>query len=410
VNPIVSFVKSDIGLKRENNEDSFLADHSLQLFAVADGMGGMQAGEVASAQTIESLHAAISDGIESMRELAARNDPESRLGLERGMQTAFLRACADVHAVAKKDPRKTNMGSTLIAMLAIGDKAVIGHVGDSRIYLFRGGAVHQLTEDHTLGMEQVRRGFLTEEQVKKLPTRNILLRAIGLQPEVSVDTLVTELYPGDAFLLCSDGLYGEMKNEELLANLSREDLSEAPEALVEIALARGGKDNCTALVLAIRDEEKAAQQVDVRAKADVLRRIPLFEGLSYKDALEVLSISRSFRAEPGEEIIVEGEPGGEFFAIVRGRVKISKLGQDIAELRSGGYFGEMVLFDNSTRSATVTALENCSLIAIERDGMLKLMQRNVELSNRFLWAFGRVMATRLRSTNANLAATKSQLG
>ena len=409
MNPLVSFVKSDIGLKRENHEDSFLADHGLQLFAVADGMGGMQAGEIASAQTIDSLQRAIGEGLESMRELAERNDPDSRLELERGMQAAFLRACHDVHAVAKKDPRKTNMGSTLVALLAIGDKAVIGHVGDSRIYLFRQGQVHQLTEDHTLGMEQVRRGFLTEEQVRTLPTRNILLRAIGLQPEVQVDTLVTDLYPGDAFLLCSDGLYGELKNEELHKLLSRQDLSEVPDALIEIALARGGKDNCTALLLSIGDDE-AQSRTDVRAKADVLRRIPLFEGLSYKDTLELLSISRSLKVAPGQAIITEGEAGGEFFTIVRGRVQVTKIGQPIAELRSGGYFGEMVLFDNSARSATVTATEVCSLIAIEREGMLKLMQRNVELSNRFLWAFGRVMATRLRSTNANLAATKSQLG
>ena len=407
--PIASFAKSDIGLKRENNEDMFLTDTTLQLYAVADGMGGMQAGEVASAQTIDSLQRAIGEQIDTMRELAARNDPESRLELERGMQAAFLRACADVYAVAKKDPRKTNMGSTLVALLAIGEKAVIGHVGDSRIYLYRQGQVHQLTEDHTLGMEQVRRGFLTEDQVKSLPTRNILLRAIGLQPEVQVDTLVTDLFAGDTLLLCSDGLYGELTPEEILEQLSRAEPQEIPDALIELALARGGKDNCTALLLAVGDSQ-VPEVTDVRAKADVLRRIPLFEGLSYKDALEVLSISRSLKASPGQEIIVEGEMGDEFYAIVRGRVQVTKTGQEIAELRSGGYFGEMILFDNSPRSATVTAQESCSMIAIEREGMLKLMQRNVELSNRFLWAFGRVMATRLRSTNENLAATKSQLG
>jgi len=368
-------------------------------------MGGMLAGEVASALSIEVLQRSLASEKGALRELAARGDPESRLELERAMQRAFLRACAEVHALATRDARKSHMGSTMIAVLCVGDKAVIGHVGDSRIYLFRQGQMHLITEDHTLGMEQVRRGFLTEEQVKTLPTRNILLRAIGLQPEVSVDTLVTDLYPGDAFLLCSDGLYGALRPHELHKMLSRQDLSQVPGELIQLANARGGKDNSTAIVLSIGDDEQS--RTDVRAKVEVLRGIPLFEALSYKDALELLSISRSLKVDEGQSILREGEPGAEMFAIVRGRVQVSKLGQPIAELRAGGYFGEMVLFDHSPRSATVTALEECTLIALERDGLLKLMQRNVELANRFLWAFGRVMATRLRSMNATLAAVKS---
>ncbi len=404
--PITSFAKSDIGLKRESNEDAFVVDEALHLYAVADGMGGMLDGEVASTRALSALRRSLAEQQPTLEMLAARGDPDSRLELERGMQRAFLEACADVHALATRDARKSHMGTTLIAVLAVGDKAVIGHVGDSRIYLFRQNQMHLLTEDHTLGMEQVRRGALTEEQVRTMPTRNILLRAIGLQPEVAVDTLLTDLYPGDTFLLCTDGLYGALRPHELHKALAHEEISQVPADLIALANARGGKDNSTAMVLAVGDD--AQSRIDVHAQVEVLRGIPLFEALSYKDGLELLSISRTTTVKEGEAILREGSPGAEMFAIVSGRVRVSKAGQPIAELRDGGYFGEMVLFDHSPRSATVTALEECTLIALERDGLLKLMQRNVELANRFLWAFGRVMATRLRTMNATVAAVKSQ--
>ncbi|MBS2026009.1 MAG: protein phosphatase 2C domain-containing protein, partial [Deltaproteobacteria bacterium] len=343
--PIRSFSRSDVGLKRDNNEDSFLADDESGLYIVADGMGGHAAGEVASKQVVDSVRAGLAERWAELNELAVSAEPEARAKLEGLMQAAVLRACKEVHLLARKDARRHQMGSTCVALLCVSDKAVIGHVGDSRVYLFRAGALHRLTEDHTLGAEQVRRGFITEEEMHKLPTKNILLRAVGLEPAVAVDTLVTDLYPGDSLLLCSDGLYGDLTDEEVSRHLSRADLSQSAALLVDLANERGGKDNSTAVVLSVGDDSMA--HTDVGSKVDVLRSIPLFAQLNYRELLELLSISATRKYAVGQEIVREGEQGFELFAITRGKVEVVKGGQSIAQLGPGGYFGEMVMFDDS---------------------------------------------------------------
>lgn len=405
--PVRSFSRTDIGLKRDGNEDSFLADDASGLYVVADGMGGHAAGEVASRQVIESVRAALAERWERLNELAASPEVEARAALEGIMQQALLRACRDVHELAKQDPRRHKMGSTCVAVLCLNDKALLGHVGDSRVYLHRGGALHRLTEDHTLGAEQVRRGFLTEEEVHQMPTRNILLRAVGLEPAVAVDTLVTDLYPGDALLLCSDGLYGELTDAELSGWLAQKDLSGAPAALVELANARGGKDNATAVVVSVGED--VALHAGEAATTDVLRTIPLFAQLSYKELLELLSISAARRFAPGAAIVTEGEEGRELFAIVRGKVAVLKGDLPIAQLGPGGYFGEMVMFDDPHRSASVVATEPTATIAIDRQGLQALMKRNAELANKLLWNFTRMLATRLRATSESLGRSRAEI-
>src|SRR5207244_3721999 len=147
--------------------------------------------------------------------------------------------------------------------------AVIGHVGDSRVYLFRQGRAHQLTEDHTIIQEQLKRGLITREQAREAENRNVITRAVGIQPQVAVDTLITDLLPGDLYVLCSDGLHGYLEDAELPVLLGQEPRERLADQLVEVANGRGGKDNITAVVISIGADDQE-ETTDVEAKTEVL--------------------------------------------------------------------------------------------------------------------------------------------
>ena len=406
--PVIrSWARTDIGHKRKHNEDAFLADDGLGLYIVADGMGGHAAGEVASGQAVKSIREALAEGKPLLESFAAAPTVESREHVGALMERAIHKACADIYALAGGDLGKRGMGTTVVALLAAGKKAVVGHVGDSRVYLYRNGRAHQLTEDHTMIQEQLKRGLITREQVATAENKNVITRAVGIQPSVAVDTLVTDLLPGDLFVLCSDGLHGYLEDAEL-PQLFAQERDQLPDLLVDLALQRGGKDNVTAVCLSI-EADKGEESIDVEGKTEILRRIPLFQHMNYKELLAILGISRGRQFEKGQGIIKEGELGDELFVIFRGKVDVLKSGVKITQLKAGGHFGEMGLVDQAPRSATIHAVEETSAISIDRDSLLKLMRRDSLLAVKLLWSFAQVLSARLRNTNDALTALKFEL-
>jgi protein phosphatase len=243
-----SFAKTDVGLRRTHNEDSFLINPELGLHVVCDGMGGHAGGETASrlaALTVErELMAA------RLREedpYASTADAEhSPLGP--ALRDSIEGACAAVFLKSKENAALNGMGTTCIALVVKDSLAVIGHVGDSRAYLIRDGKGYQLTEDHSLVNEQVRAGLLTPEEARKSKLRNVITRSVGFEEDVLVDLLGLETQPGDKFLLCSDGLSNCISTEEIRDALVRLPLREVPEMLIGLANQRGGDDNSTVVV------------------------------------------------------------------------------------------------------------------------------------------------------------------
>ena len=236
--------RTDTGRQRDANEDAYLADSPV--FAVADGMGGAQAGEVASRLAAESFEA-VQRGTES---------PE-----------AYLRAIAKtanarIHRLSEADKSRSGMGTTFTAALLEGEEVGFAHVGDSRAYLFRDGTLKLLTSDHSLVEELRRQGRLTDEQAEDHPQRSIITRALGPERDVEVDTMTYRARPGDVYLLCSDGLTTMIKEDRIAAILDEAaTLDEAVTRLVAEANQAGGRDNIT--VVAFRVDEAA-----VPAEAD----------------------------------------------------------------------------------------------------------------------------------------------
>jgi len=233
-----SAVRTDVGQRRRANEDRYgIADH-LGVYLVADGMGGHTAGQVASDLAIQSAVAAL----ESLAGGAAKLTDKLRF--------AVAAANREIFETAQEKPHLAGMGTTLVALLAGNERIALAHVGDSRAYLIRGGKIRQLTDDHSLVAELVRRREITEVAARGHPHRHVLTRALGVRRTVEAD--LAELTPaeGDVFLLCSDGLTGHVQDEEIAAEVLREsDLGGACENLVRLANERGGEDNITVMLV-----------------------------------------------------------------------------------------------------------------------------------------------------------------
>lgn len=245
--------RSDVGVKRHHNEDSFLVNADLGLFVVADGMGGHAGGETASRVAVTTVEQELL-GLRMRRPLAFDEPaPLAVTPLSDALRDALEAACSAVFHAARANPVLEGMGTTCTAALVRHGHAVVGHVGDSRLYLVRGERIQQITEDHSLVHEQMRAGLLTAEQARTSRFRNIITRSIGFEEDVLVDVLGVALQPGDALLLCSDGLSNLVEDAELREVLRTSKLDDAPRRLVDLANARGGDDNITVVVVRIDD-------------------------------------------------------------------------------------------------------------------------------------------------------------
>jgi protein phosphatase len=235
---------TDTGRQRRENEDACFA--RAPLFVVADGMGGAQAGEVASRTAVDVF----SDGL-----------PDGDGSVEQRLAALVAEANARIHALAQGDEQRAGMGTTLTAAyLDVADLAV-AHVGDSRLYCLRDGALEQRTDDHSLVGELVRRGQLSPEEAEEHPQRSIITRALGPEGEVAVDHHTWPARDGDVFLLCSDGLTTMVPDDkvaELL--LAAPDLRSAAKALIEAANAAGGRDNITVILFRVEEVAGGAEQ------------------------------------------------------------------------------------------------------------------------------------------------------
>jgi protein phosphatase len=246
---------TDVGRRRQTNEDSYLVDSALGLFVVADGMGGHNAGEVASGEAVDALHGMVKReeaGLRALEQLAtADGGKAASFALHktlRVVESAVQAATYMVFGLGQANPDQRGMGTTLSVLLVRGGYAITAQVGDSRIYMLRDKAVEQLTEDHTLVQWQLKKGLITEEEAKVSRQKNVITRAVGSREYVQVDTRSFPVFTGDRFLLCSDGLHGYLEPFEV-GSLMGGSLEEVVERSISMANQRGGRDNITAIAV-----------------------------------------------------------------------------------------------------------------------------------------------------------------
>ncbi len=250
---IVFGAKTDVGLKREHNEDSLCADPKLGLFIVCDGMGGRNAGEIASGLAVEIIQKHMADAHKA-DELPLIGSMNAKLSPQTNRLASAVRLANQVvNGASQSKPGQSGMGTTVVCALLNGPMLSVAHAGDSRMYLVRGENIHALTSDHSLVAEQVRQGILTEEQAEKSAQKNIVTRALGVEESLQVDLDEIELVKGDVILLCSDGLTKGVKPWEIMKVLREEKEPQAAcDRLIKMANAAGGEDNTTVIVIMVR--------------------------------------------------------------------------------------------------------------------------------------------------------------
>jgi protein phosphatase len=248
---------TDTGRKRRRNEDAYVVEPPL--FAIADGMGGAQAGELAS----------------SLAAGAVREDEAAAGSGERRVAELIQEANRRVYERSSQDAAASGMGTTMTVAFVGDANVAFGHVGDSRAYLIRDGKLEQLTEDHSLVAELVRSGKLSPEEAETHPQRSVITRALGTDPDVDVDTFSIETAPGDLFMLCSDGLTSMVEDDVILQTIekSRDNLQTAAKALIRAANKGGGEDNITVVFFEIGEDvgeplEETAQYPALTADGD----------------------------------------------------------------------------------------------------------------------------------------------
>ncbi len=255
--PILKYAaKTDMGQVRENNEDKFdfyepeslavLAERG-SLFAVADGIGGALAGQIASEMMLKRL---VNDYY---------NHPSSEV--ETALREAISDTNSRVHSLAQMIPERNGMGTTLTAVIFQEDRVVIAQVGDSRAYLHRDGAIRQVSRDHSWVEEQVEAGMMSRADAETSPFRNVITRSIGAMPSVMPDLFVEDVCIGDVWILCSDGLTGHVEADEIAVIAANHAPSEACRQLIELANSRGGRDNITVFIIAVRDMLQAPEYI-----------------------------------------------------------------------------------------------------------------------------------------------------
>ena len=248
-----AFARTDPGPVRENNEDSLLVDAESGLFVVADGMGGHASGEVASALAIESVQDVLLDEHDPDETRLDRVELDDDDAIRERLRYAMNQASVRIRRMALEKPVHSGMGTTLTVLLVEDGTAHFGHVGDSRLYLFREGRLKRLTRDHTVVQQEIDAGRLTPELARIVPHKNILTQSVGYHGPVEPDTSTRPALDQDIFILCSDGLTDPLDEQQLTQICHQTAFEDLAEELVQQALRHGTEDNVTVIVVRVND-------------------------------------------------------------------------------------------------------------------------------------------------------------
>ncbi|MDP2344248.1 MAG: protein phosphatase 2C domain-containing protein [Deltaproteobacteria bacterium] len=394
---IQSNALTDVGLKRDHNEDACVADDAHGIFVVCDGMGGAAAGEVASAMALDRVTEFFRPRVAELR-TGDMQSPAFRQRLVRLADAAIQDACQHVYKAASDGVTgRVGMGTTLTLLVLIERVAVVGHVGDSRMYLRRNNILYPLTRDHSFVNEMVSRGALTPEEALKHPMANLLSRAVGPQGHVDADTNVLDVYDDDLFFLCTDGVTKGVNEAAMLECLGAKTLEASCKNIIDAANAAGGDDNSTAVLVRVNEgnEGRDPNRETIEGKHKVLDALPLFAGLAHSELTAVVSVAGVRTLAPDEVISRAGHRSDHFYVLVRGQAVLRLLGADVLVVKPGQHFGDVEMFDGKPAMLEAVATEPSVVLTFERAHLEDLFRRDPELGVKLMWRFAAALSGRV---------------
>jgi len=400
---------SEVGRVLAHNEDFDGVDPKGHIFVLADGMGGHASGEIASRLACEGIVRALLPHREELIKMAIDGRPKSRQTLLAALRGAIVAAERTIFEAVSANPEHKGMATTCELVFLAAGTAYIAHVGDSRVYLLRGDTARLLTVDHSVANFLIAQGKSNLE-VENNPHKDKLVRALGMSGGAETDTLQLDLRTGDRLVLCSDGLYRYINSPMHLRQLYAERTpQDAAEHLCKWAVEQGGEDNVTVITLEIVDPGKRAEFIETDSKIQALSELNLFKSLSYQEMLQIMPITYERRFVEEEVIIQEGDPGEELFLLLEGTCDVRRNSINVAQIIAGQAFGELALFDQQPRSASVIAAEPCRLLAIRRSDFENLTQSG-PLANKLLWNVIHDLTNRLRTATSKIVEQGKKLG
>ena len=391
---------TDRGQRRKSNEDRYLINESLGLYAICDGMGGHAAGEIASERAV----AFATEFIREHRELLekAGSVPGGYFRVLELAEDATQEASRRLHELANTDPDLAGMGTTMTMLIVVDNKAVMAHVGDSRLYVLRRGELHQLSADHTLANEMLQTGDMPPEEAERSRYKHVLTRTVGHQQSVQVESLLFDLFPGDTLLLCSDGLSNYFENSDAVVEiLNSDDLNSLSVRLIDFANSRGGADNITLIVARAVADADDAEVADFEHRLDALKSTFLCQQLSVRRLLRLLSIASVIECAAGQTLFKSGQKCDGLYVVLDGSLTVEDNMALASELSTGDCLGETSLLGLGTIHDSIVANEPSRLLFISRSEFGKLSRRLPKLGNILLRNLGRHLSDRLDGVRCN---------
>ena len=397
--------KTDVGRVRARNEDNLAMIPELGLFVVADGMGGHKGGEHASRfaclvmeDAVRGAHAVV-DGF--VREPTPARRREVLHMLDEAVRSANERIVVE----SELHSDLAGMGTTLVALLLAGDHAFVAYVGDSRLYLVRGSTVSLVTDDHSLFFELIRQGRIGRTAGAKFPYKNVVTRALCMQGGVVPDVFDFEILPGDRLLLCTDGMHMYLEDHQILGLASTGPTRQVVDALVAYALASGGADNVTGIVVDVRGIDGTPEDVAERLK--VVASFPILQGLSMTERIRLVSACEHRLYHDGAILFTEGENSDGLYGVLSGHVEVRRAGRSVASFGAGRHFGEMSMVEERPRLVTGIARGEVGILVLSRYTFANLLKHQPSLSAKLLRNLVLILSQRLRSTNDELVILRT---
>jgi len=391
------------GARRPDNEDAVLRLAAPMVLAVADGMGGAENGRRAAELAVGRVRDQFPRLRTQLAAIGKDRSTQNRLALSTLLDEVFNSASKAI--LAEKETREAGgaMGSTLTMATVVGNHAYLAHVGNSRGYLVRQGKLVRLTEDHSLAEFRFRRGRITREEYATSPDRNVLYQALGAGVDVEVDAAEVRLLDGDVVLLCSDGLTRALTETTIAVKVDRSDLAGSARLLVLAALDAGADDNVSVALASVASEEG---DEPIETLTDALKAVFLFEHLSDTERLVIAPYLEEAVFAKGAVIFQEGDPADSFFVLAAGKVRVTRGGTQLTDVREGGHFGEMALARPTTRSATVKALQPTRVFVLGRERFQEILRHKPDLGAKLALALLDGLGDRLRDLSDRLSAVE----
>jgi serine/threonine protein phosphatase PrpC/CRP-like cAMP-binding protein len=432
---------TDVGKTRDHNEDNFLVDRKLNLFIVADGMGGHAAGEIASSVAVHEVRKVLTDQREVVESYARSGSVLLRQTVLALIERAISQACNRVYQLAQEDSERRGMGTTLSMLLIAKNRGFVGHVGDSRIYRSRRGQVTQVTEDHSVVNELIKLGRLKPGEEFNGPYKNAVTRAVGVHPSVEVDTFDFDLQQGDNYLLCSDGLSCYLTDELTLDYSTREHLKSIPQLFIDHANESGGKDNITAII--VRTAKEGQKETSISSSSDaedeltdmnskteppplppeneshsvseeldrlplhLLRMCPLFSFLNEHTLYAIARLATIYSLPPHSHVFTEGTPSDEVYFVLDGLLEIEQHGEVIGEIQEGNLLVEEALFSRITLPYSAQTQTDAIILGWDRHALFGLMSHSSHVAARVMWGAAHTLHKRQRKLSQNLNVIRS---